>query len=81
MTYPEGSNEHREPPKNVLLEWLDRYVYVDRLNIRRADIFPHMRWWQWGWYVAVVVVGSHFTFAFCGLLCFIESIKNADTFL
>ena len=39
---------------NVFLDWLDRYIYVDRIRLRPHIVLPRMRWWQWPWYVAVV---------------------------
>ena len=68
MTCPDSFHGDRRPPKNIFLGWLDHYIYVDRLNIRRADILPQMRWWEWVWYVVVVVVGSHFALVLYDLL-------------
>ena len=68
MTCQENFDADREPPKNGFLRWLDHYVYVDRLKIRRADIFPRMRWWEWVWYVVVVVVGSRLAIVFLDIL-------------
>ena len=40
---------------NRVLRWLDRYLYVDRLSLGRANILPVMNGVQWAGYVAVAV--------------------------
>ena len=43
---------------NVFLKWLDRYIHVDRINLRPNLVLPRMRWWEWPWYVAVIACGA-----------------------
>ena len=38
-----------------MLNWLDQYIAVDRLNLRPHQVFPRMRWWEWTWYIAILL--------------------------
>ena len=40
------------------VRWLDRYIYVDRLRLRPAQMLPRMRPHEWVWYVAVLLASG-----------------------
>ena len=48
------------------LDWLDRYVDVDKLHLRPHQLLPRMRWWEWVWYLGVLIASALAAPAFDG---------------